>query len=146
MHECVCVCVYMHVCVGSCLATKVFMAKLLATEREWVISNSYRVTVCSVCVCVCLLYLFHAAFGKYSCKFVLLHGRKPCLHALLVSLLCLDHLRAVLISVQEGQGQAPSSSTHYTAFTHSHSDPRRTECSKASPGSFCSCNPSPKVQ
>ena len=81
---CVCVCIHMctscvcvHTCmcifVGSCLATKVFIVNLPATEREWFISNSYRVTVCSVRVCVYLLYLFHAAFGKLSCKFVLLH-------------------------------------------------------------------------
>ena len=154
MHTCVyvyivcvraCVCAYMHVCVGSCLETEVFMSNLPATEREWVISNSYRVTVCSVRVY--LLYLFHAAFGKLSCKFMLLHGRKPCSSTVLASsLLCLDHLRAVLISVQEGQGRAHCSSTHYTAFAHSHSDPGRTECSRASPGSFCSCNPSPKTQ
>ena len=115
------------------------------------------VCVC-VCVCACMwyacmcsleLHLFHAAFEMLSCRSVLLHGRKPCWSACVGRAswhLCPDHLKAMLKSAQGEQGPARSSSTLYTAFSHSHSDLRRTECSKACPGSICTHNLSQRIQ
>ena len=120
------------------------------------------VMLVGLCVCVCVcgmhacvymcsleLYLFHAPFEMLSCRFVLLRGRKSCWSACVGGAswhLCPDHLRAMPKSAQGEQGPARSSSTLYTAFSHSHSDLGRTECSKACPGSVCPHNLSQRMQ
>ena len=137
---CVCVCiVFVHVCACGCVCVYVCMCVCVHGLCVFVYE----------CTLLCLiLYLFHAVSGRSFDKSVLLHDKKPYWNAVVAGACmhwCPGHVRAVLISVREGQDLAHPCSALCTASSNSRSGPRRTECSKACCRSSCTHNLSPKT-